>query len=60
MNFIVKNVDTLTLTKVSWQGSKSVFVRHYLKENIGEFKSRVLEGNNKMETWLLESFSKQS
>ena len=22
---------------------KSVFARHYLKENIGEFKSRVLE-----------------
>jgi hypothetical protein len=28
---------------------KSVFARHYLKENIGEFKGRVLEVNNKLE-----------
>lgn len=32
---------------------KSVFVRHYLKKNIGDFKSRVLEGNSKLETLLL-------
>jgi intergrase/recombinase len=35
---------------------KSVFARHYLKENIGEFKSRVLEGNNKLETLLFSQF----
>ncbi len=32
---------------------KSVFARHYLKENIGEFKSRVLEGCNNLEKILL-------
>ena len=31
---------------------KSVFARHYLKENIGEFKNRVLEANSKLETLL--------
>ena len=31
---------------------KTVFARHYLKENIGEFKNRVLEGNNKLESLL--------
>jgi intergrase/recombinase len=35
---------------------KSVFARHYLKENIGEFKCRVLEGNNKLETLLFSQF----
>ena len=38
---------------------RSVFARHYLKENIGAFKSRVLEGNHKLESLLLESFFKQ-
>jgi hypothetical protein len=32
---------------------KSVFARHYLKENISEFKSRVLEGCNNLEKILL-------
>jgi hypothetical protein len=31
---------------------KSVFARHYLKENIEEFKARVLDGNSKLETML--------
>ena len=32
--------------------SKSVFARHYLKENVEEFKGRVLEGSSKLETLL--------
>ena len=32
---------------------RSVFARHYLKENIGEFKNRVLEGNGKLESLIL-------
>ena len=31
---------------------RSVFARHYLKENIDEFKARVLEGAAKLETLL--------
>jgi hypothetical protein len=32
--------------------SKTVFAGLYLKENVGEFKSRVLEGKNNLETLL--------
>jgi hypothetical protein len=32
---------------------KSVFARHYLKENIEEFKSRVLNANSNLEKTLL-------
>jgi hypothetical protein len=43
---------------------KSVFARHYLKENIGEFKSRVLEGSSKLnqllENEILKSNNSQS
>ena len=31
---------------------KSVFARHYLKENIDEFKDRVLDGSGKLEALL--------
>jgi intergrase/recombinase len=52
-SFLVKNgLISEEVDLLQGRVSKSVFARHYLKENIGEFKSRVLEGNNKLETLL--------
>lgn len=32
---------------------KSVFARHYLKENIGEFKDKVLQANSNLENFAI-------
>jgi intergrase/recombinase len=53
-SFLVKNgLISEAVNLLQGRVSKSVFARHYLKENIGEFKSRVLDGNNKLEETLL-------
>jgi intergrase/recombinase len=52
-SFLVKNsLISEEVDLLQGRISKSVFARHYLKENVGEFKNRVLEGNSKLETSL--------
>ena len=53
-NFLVKNVlISEEVDLLQGRISKGVFVRHYLKENISEFKRRVLEGASSLEKTLL-------
>jgi hypothetical protein len=52
-SFLVKNgLISEEVDLLQGRVSKTVFARHYLKENIGEFKGRILEGTSKLETLL--------
>ena len=55
-SFLVKNgLISEEVDILQGRVSKSVFARHYLKENICEFKDRVLEGESKLEINLLST-----
>jgi intergrase/recombinase len=52
-SFLVKNgLISEEVDLLQGRVSKTVFARHYLKENIGEFKGRILEANDKLEKLL--------